>query len=61
MVYSHKNVYDTNFFESWTKTSILRNKKCGIGFGGKNKKDCRLWIDYDIYKNSYINHKDETY
>ena len=25
------------------------------------KKECRLWINYDIFSNSYINHQDETY
>lgn len=33
----------------------------GIGFGGENYKNFRLWIDEEIETNSYIETEDSTY
>lgn len=33
----------------------------GLGFGGENYKNFRLWIDDDIETHSYIGLEDNTY
>ena len=40
---------------------MLKNRDFGIGFGGAQKQNCRLWIDRDIFGSSYVNYRDSTY
>lgn len=40
---------------------MLKNRNFGIGFGGSNKTDCRLWIDQNLGGNCYINYRDANY
>jgi len=37
-------------------------RRVGLGFGGKSSERCRIWIDKDMAKNSYVSEdQDETY
>jgi hypothetical protein len=58
--FNTESVFDSNLFASWNKPDSLRNREFGIGFGGSNKMNCRLWIDQNISE-CYINYRDSTY
>jgi len=59
--FNTESVYDSNLFASWNRPDQLKNKNFGIGFGGSNKMNCRLWIDQSIANHSYVNYRDSTY
>ncbi len=42
----------------FTRTESLKGRNFGIGFGGSSRKDCKLWIDQDIGKNSFVGFKE---
>jgi len=36
----------------------MKGRSFGIGFGGSSRKDCKLWIDQSMGKNSFIGFKE---
>lgn len=53
---------ESNYFFISNVQSDVRGMRRGIGFGGVNKDDCKLWIDENVDGNSKCaGLKDPTY
>jgi hypothetical protein len=60
-LYSYKGNGDNNFLYLNTKKITNSKYKVGLGFGGVEFKECRLWIDDEMLDKSYSLPMDGTY
>lgn len=60
-LYAYKGNGANNFVYLNTKKIQNSKYKAGLGFGGTDFKDFRIWLDDDIQQKSYTNFNDETF
>ena len=49
--------YDSNYFPVLSRVESAKSRSYGIGFGGSGRKNCKLWIDQDIGRHSFVGFK----
>ena len=60
-LYAYKGKGGSSFAYLSTKKIQTSKYKAGLGFGGQEFKDFRLWIDDDVMEKSYCLPTDDTY
>lgn len=55
--FNTESTLDSNLFSSWNKPDTVRGKTFGLGFGGSDKTNCRLWLNQDPGHDCFINYK----